>query len=74
MTLTERIMRHPINDDAYLRHLRTADVFNELQEARKILRAREAWRDHYEEKVSEAKKAVEALKAKAALMQSMEDL
>jgi len=32
--LSARVAQHPINDGPYLRHLRTADVFNEVQEAR----------------------------------------
>jgi putative N-acetylmannosamine-6-phosphate epimerase len=33
-SLTSHVANKPIMDDAYLRHLRTADVFNALTEAR----------------------------------------
>lgn len=32
--LSARVAQHPINDEPYMRHLRTADVFNEVQAAR----------------------------------------
>ena len=66
-SLTAHIAQHPIADDAYLRHLRTADVFNELREAASAHKDA-AWAEH------EAWKRLEAAKAKAALMQAMEDL
>ena len=34
ISLQDRIMGHPISDPAYMAHLRTADVFNEVHAAR----------------------------------------
>lgn len=58
--LSAQIASKPIMDEPYRRHLRTADVFNEVQEARENARKAEA--------------ALEAAIAKAAIMQSLEDL
>lgn len=74
LTLEDRIKQHPIADKAYVRHLRTADVFNEVTEARKVLAARRAWLEHYESKVADAEDLLEAALAKAKLMEAMEDL
>lgn len=72
--LTSHIARHPIADEAYLRHLRTADVFNEVQvaniEAVTAFGALMASEARYEA----ACKRQQAAKAKAKLIQSMEDL
>lgn len=74
MNLVQHIMRHPVNDPAYLRHLRTADVFNEITETREAERAAMAELEIAMAKHVEAATAYEAARAKAELMQSMEDL
>lgn len=72
--LSARVAQHPINDEPYMRHLRTADVFNEVQAAR--LAAFEALAE-----VETAMKAheaamtrYEAAQAKAEIFESMENL
>ena len=66
--LARRVSQHPINDPAYLRHLRSADVFNELTEARDAEAATMA-------AVTAAMiEHAEAAIAKAKLFESMEDL
>ena len=72
--LTAHTMRQPMMDEPYKRHLRTADVFDEVHTARKLFfkeqeracRARLAERS--------ARDRYEAAIAKARLMQAMEDL
>lgn len=72
--LRSHIASKPIADAPFIRHLRTADVFNELDEARaeeaKLYAAVTAAIIAH----SEAVKRKEAAKAKAELMASMEDL
>jgi hypothetical protein len=58
--LREHIARQPIMDGPYERHLRTADIFNEVSDARRDL--------------EQARKRYEAARAKAALIASMEIL
>lgn len=72
--LSAQIASKPIMDEPYKRHLRTADVFNEVQDAREaafdaLIEADKAMGRH-----DAAVKRYEAAKAKAALMESMEDL
>lgn len=72
ISLQDRIMGHPISDPAYMAHLRTADVFNEVHAARnaffreqeRAVRARIAEEN--------ARTRYEAAIAKAKLMESME--
>jgi hypothetical protein len=72
--LTAKIANQPIMDAPYLRHLRTADVFNEFHEARaeeaKLYAAVTAAIIAH----SEAVKRKEAAKAKAEIMAHLEDL
>ena len=72
--LTAHTMRQPMMDEPYKRHLRTADIFNEVHTARKLFfRAQErACRARVEERC--ARDRYEAAIAKAKLMQAMEDL
>ena len=72
--LTNHVAQHPIADKAYLRHLRTADVFNEVQEARHELWEADCELQHASRRRDEAWKRNEAAKAKAAIMQALEDL
>lgn len=65
--LRNHVANKPIMDEPYLRHLRTADVFNELRDAADEHKTA-AWAEH------RAWKRLEAAKAKAALMAAMEDL
>lgn len=72
-SLTSHVANKPIMDDAYLRHLRTADVFNALTEARQkeaetLAAVSAAMIAH-----DAALKHREAEEAKAKLMASMED-
>lgn len=71
--LSTHVANKPIMDDAYLRHLRTADVFNALTEARlkeaETLAAVNAAIIAHDE----ALKRREAEEAKAKLIASMED-
>ncbi len=72
--LSARIEQHPIADEPYLRHLRTADVFNEVQATRlaafeALVEVETAMAKH-----EAAVTAYEAAQAKADLMQSMEGL
>ena len=72
--LSARVAQHPINDGPYLRHLRTADVFNEVQEARldafKALAAVNAAMKAHEDAMTR----YEAAQAKAEIFESMEGL
>lgn len=72
--LRGHIASKPIADAPFIRHLRTADVFNELDEARaeeaKLYAAVTAAIIAH----SDAVKRKEAAKAKAELMAAMEDL
>jgi hypothetical protein len=72
--LRGHIASKPIADAPFIRHLRTADVFNELDQARaeeaKLYAAVTAAIIAH----SEAVKRKEAAKAKAEIMASMEDL
>ena len=72
--LAKHIERHPIADDAYLRHLRTSDVFNELTAARKHYDICHEARDAADEDVRQAWKRLEAATAKAKLMEGLESL
>lgn len=56
MTLTEHIKRQPIMDAPYKRHLESAPIFNEVQEARRA--------------VAEADQRLKAALAKAKLFES----
>jgi len=86
--LSARIAQHPINDEPYLRHLRTAEAFHAVNEAREnaydaLKKVDQALADQ-----ERAEKAVldalaeheaayngwKAEEAKIELMQSMEDL
>jgi len=72
--LSARVAQHPINDGPYLRHLRTADVFNEVQEARldafkALAEVDAAMRAH-----EDAMTRYEAAQAKAEIFESMEGL
>lgn len=72
--LTQHVSQHPIADDAYMRHLRTADVFDEVHTARKLFfkEQERACRARLAEQ--SARDRYEAAIAKAKLMQAMEDL
>jgi hypothetical protein len=72
--LRGHIASKPIADAPFIRHLRTADVFNEITETRKAERAAMAELEIAMAKHVEAATAYEAARAKAELMQSMEDL
>ena len=72
--LSARIEQHPIADEPYLRHLRTADVFNEVQSTRlaafeALVEVETAMAKH-----EAAVTAYEAAQAKAKIFESMEDL
>jgi hypothetical protein len=72
--LRSHIASKPIADAPFIRHLRTADVFNEFHEA---TQAEKELRVAVEAAIiahSEAVKRKEAAKAKAELMTAMEDL
>ena len=72
--LSARIAEHPINDGPYLRHLRSADIFNEVQDARfaafKALAEVNAAMLAHEEALTR----YEAAQAKAEIFESMEGL
>lgn len=70
--LTSHVAQHPIADEAYMRHLRSSDVFNELQSARDHYDICHEARDAADEDVRQAWDRLEAARAKAALMASME--
>ena len=72
ISLQDRIMGHPISDPAYMAHLRTADVFNECQEARIAEAAALAAVNTAIIEHDKAVKRKEAAVAKAKLMESME--
>ena len=85
MNLTAHIARHPIADEAYLRHLRTADVFNEVWETRDALIVAEqaacvaqdeieAIINRHDRIIADKSTQYEAALAKAAIMQALEDL
>lgn len=72
--LSARIAGHPINDGPYLRHLRSADVFNALADARETAKkaladVNDAMRAH-----EEAVDAYEKQLAIAEIFESMEGL
>ena len=71
--LTNHIANQPIADKPYIRHLRTADVFNECEDARQaeaiaFAAVTAAMIEH-----AEAVKRRDAAIAKAKLMESMEE-
>ena len=70
--LSARVAEHPIGDKPYIRHLQTAEIFNECEDAR---RAEAATLAAVNAAIIEHDKAVkrkEAAIAKAKLMESME--
>ena len=72
--LTNHVANKPIMDGPYLRHLQTADVFNELHEAtQEELELRAAVTAAIIAH-SDAVKRKDAAKAKAELMAHLEDL
>ncbi len=72
--LSAQIEKHPINDKPYIRHLQTADVFNEVTETRMKEAAAFAAVQAAIIQHAEALKLKEAALAKAELFESMEDL
>lgn len=72
--LNAHVAEHPIGDKPYVRQLQTADVFNELEEARRAARESQFAVEQAERIRAKAQTRYEAAKAKAKLMESMADL
>ena len=72
--LTNHVANQPIADKPFIRHLQTADVFNECQDARRAEAAALAAVNAAMIEHAEAVKRKEAAIAKAKLMESMESM
>jgi hypothetical protein len=72
--LSAKIETHPMNDKPYIRHLQTADLFNECEETRR--KEAEAFAAVQAAIIAhaDAVKRKEAAIAKAKLLESMEGL
>ena len=70
--LSDHVAAQPIADKPYLRHLRTADIFNECEDARRAEAAALAAVNAAMIEHDKAVKRKEAAIAKAKLMESME--